>query len=276
MPYFDYLEPGGIQDEGKLQKGKALLSSASVVEIFNNYRDTENPDSLRKFSAYANQVLNTSLLRVVDDASDDKVYMPTTVTVVDELLNKEEVLSDWVEDSLPDNAVSTIQNYKAIPDQNQEKLIGKQAVDSSEVELVKSSKDSFVTIASSQDDLHELEAKKLQKKIQKSGLKFVVDPEVDTESAFNSWLVAFSPMKGGYLNKLQKIKKKHHKKSLVEVSAEKSVMKTTQMVSEPLAKLLATQGHNLEAIEMYKRLILNIPEKSSYFAARIEELKNKA
>ena len=64
-------------------------------------------------------------------------------------------------------------------------------------------------------------------------------------------------------------------KSSVVFSAEQSVKKSNQMVSEPLAKLLASQGHNDQAIEMYNRLILKFPEKSAYFATQIEKLKNK-
>lgn len=46
-----------------------------------------------------------------------------------------------------------------------------------------------------------------------------------------------------------------------------------EVVSEPLAKLLVTQGHIDKAVEMYRKLSLEYPEKSSYFAAQIEKIQ---
>ena len=46
--------------------------------------------------------------------------------------------------------------------------------------------------------------------------------------------------------------------------------------TETLARIHSDQGNHKKAIEIYKKLILKIPEKSIYFAARIEDLnKNK-
>jgi len=43
-----------------------------------------------------------------------------------------------------------------------------------------------------------------------------------------------------------------------------------------LAELLAVQGHRQKAIEMYEKLRLIIPEKSIFFAQKIEELEKKS
>jgi hypothetical protein len=45
------------------------------------------------------------------------------------------------------------------------------------------------------------------------------------------------------------------------------------VISETYANLLATQGYTQKAIELYQRLMLKFPEKSGYFAAKIDELQ---
>ena len=51
-----------------------------------------------------------------------------------------------------------------------------------------------------------------------------------------------------------------------------SLMLDENISSEPLAQLLAEHGHAKLAKEMYARLTMKFPEKSSYFAAQIENL----
>jgi len=60
-----------------------------------------------------------------------------------------------------------------------------------------------------------------------------------------------------------------------EKRIEESVTLGGAAISELLAQLLQKQGHLKEAIEMYEKLSLINPEKSAYFAALIEKLKEQ-
>jgi tetratricopeptide (TPR) repeat protein len=57
--------------------------------------------------------------------------------------------------------------------------------------------------------------------------------------------------------------------------AERSTEENYDLATETLASVLESQGKIKKAIEVYKQLILKFPEKSSYFAARIESLEKK-
>lgn len=74
--------------------------------------------------------------------------------------------------------------------------------------------------------------------------------------------------KKGKSSKQEKGKKKPLKKLI-----EKSIIQDQDIASEPLADLLAKQGHIQQATDMYERLRLIFPEKSAFFAQKIKKLK---
>ncbi len=59
----------------------------------------------------------------------------------------------------------------------------------------------------------------------------------------------------------------------VEKMAEVSI-NDRDVVTETMAEVWEKQGNTVKAIEIYKKLSLLNPDKSSYFAAKIEQLKN--
>ena len=56
--------------------------------------------------------------------------------------------------------------------------------------------------------------------------------------------------------------------------AKKSIEDQNKIVSETLAKVYANQGNNSKAIATYEQLILKNPEKKTYFASLIKDLKS--
>lgn len=106
------------------------------------------------------------------------------------------------------------------------------------------------------------------------------------KTSFTSWLQQFEkPQIGISYPKMKNVqeaqteplpaenKKKTKKKSEADKLAELSLLENDEIISETLAELLVTQDQKEKAIVMFEKLRLKFPEKSSLFAARIENLK---
>ncbi len=88
-------------------------------------------------------------------------------------------------------------------------------------------------------------------------------------SAYSKWLLAF---KSSDIEKKIRKEQKLERKKALEESANKSIIKTSTIISESLADLLASQGHLYDAKKMYEQLVIKYPEKSIYFAAKINQI----
>ena len=103
------------------------------------------------------------------------------------------------------------------------------------------------------------------------------------KAAFRSWMrpaaAAPPPIPEQNLAKAPPpaVPEKKNKKApdIVAEIARLSVTENAHLASETLADLLATQQQYDKAAKMYERLIMKFPEKSAYFAAKIEKLKKK-
>ena len=61
-------------------------------------------------------------------------------------------------------------------------------------------------------------------------------------------------------------------KDTLEAEIVKSITEDNNIISETLANLLVAQGQSSKAVKMYQALCLKFPEKSIYFAKKIEQL----
>lgn len=120
-------------------------------------------------------------------------------------------------------------------------------------------------------------------------------PTPQPKGSFTSWVRQFQPdevkqqlgdlmeaRKREEIKRLKKQKKKaRKKKKKADVDqhiidfAEQSLTDSQIIISETLAELLAEQGQTEMSINMYEKLKLVFPEKSTYFAAIIEKLKKE-
>ena len=122
----------------------------------------------------------------------------------------------------------------------------------------------------------EVELPVMSKKNKKKEKKAKKPKDQGTADNFESWLAGLQSSiksKESQESKKKKGKKKKKKKKKDLKLARMSLSENEDVISETLADLLANQGYKDKACEMYSKLILLFPEKSTYFAGKIENLK---
>ena len=98
------------------------------------------------------------------------------------------------------------------------------------------------------------------------------DYKIKTLDPFTKWI---NTIEGVEISPVEEIKKEKKKKKKKKSKHLDSLQDKPEIASEQLANLLVNQGHIEQAIAMYGRLSLKYPEKSSFFAAKIDSIKDK-
>jgi hypothetical protein len=102
-----------------------------------------------------------------------------------------------------------------------------------------------------------------KKKTKKKKTKKLVD--LVGLSDYSKWLL---------LGELTEGKQKSKTKSTKKTKGDKHQAEKPEVISEPLAQLLALQGHKDKAIEMYEKLVKLFPEKEKEYLDTIDQIKN--
>ena len=99
-----------------------------------------------------------------------------------------------------------------------------------------------------------------------------VNWQTGTKDKLSSKMLSFTD----WLRQVKQTEKSGTDSQLEKKVAEDAVnsVRREEVVTEAMAEVLLRQGHRDQAIQLFLKLSFQIPEKSSYFAARIEQIKS--
>ena len=197
-------------------------------------------------------------IKLKSEQGDDPSLYHKTATVMTDRLRLQKVLDQTPLSRVEDEDLEDVEMELADPstDEGEELIIdrGLLNIDNPEDSITPSDTEEIV---GSEPKLEpEVEAE-IQSEIRQEQTKF--DGKTAELTEFSQWLLALEGPND----------------EVDEERVDKSVSFGDAAISETLAEIFEKQGHIEKAIEMYEKLRLINPEKSAYFAALIEKLKDK-
>ncbi len=141
-----------------------------------------------------------------------------------------------------------------------------------EAELVKEEKAAIVPVATKEEPVFTFEPFHTVDYFASQGIKLQESKTADDKlgqqvKTFTQWLRS---MKKIYVEEKKELDK-NLEQAVVTMASESNQL--TEVITETMADVLIKQGKLSQAIDLYRKLSLLHPEKSVYFASRIDELK---
>lgn len=252
----------------------ALRNTDLTMRVFGIGTDEDMPN-IEKSMHQGIGLLNTDLdmsdkhMKPSDDISVAQTEESNTnVTLSDKNITQKPISNDMESEEIIENTINEITPLQVSPPDSQ--LLDPNVYVNNEVlnHLNVSKTENAIDVSSEMDtkgNTHN-KRKKLKKKKKKKGFRL---DEFAGITSYSKWLLSFK--RNDIDKKIAKELKEKKKRELAQI-ANKSITKSSSLVSEPLADLLVHQGHFDEAKKMYEQLMHKNPEKSRYFAAKIENL----
>lgn len=256
---------------------KVLLAKKMGKVISHSLALQNNDMVMAGFNDFGELAPQGENLQIFLEKTDQKEE-PKELTETDMLLNQEILVENSMEevDNTTDNNAQEgmIEPSNEIIVEIDENVIDESVIDDNGVVLTDESNEKTTENVDSDDlyiDTIDGKPKDKDKKSKKNKKDKFALKEYSGISDFSKWLLAF---KKEDVEKKIKKEEKAARKRIIEENARKSVTKSATIISESLAIILASQGHLDDAKKMYEQLMHKYPEKSSYFAAKINNLIN--
>ncbi|MCF8296522.1 MAG: hypothetical protein K9J13_03170 [Saprospiraceae bacterium] len=138
-----------------------------------------------------------------------------------------------------------------------------------EVQVKKETDKSTELLEQVRKRLAEIEAEKTASTIESSEKQLI-------EEGKNIEIKSKEKIIDDFIKEEPRIKPRDDDFSEIEKIANQSNLDKGDFISETLAEIYVKQGNKDKGIEIYKKLCLKFPEKSSYFAAQIKKVENKS